>query len=39
MVSAGNTGALMAGGLFIMGRMKGVDGPAIGTLLPTKKGL
>ncbi|HHY04585.1 MAG TPA: phosphate acyltransferase PlsX [Thermoanaerobacterales bacterium] len=37
-VSAGNTGALMAGGLFIMGRMKGVDRPAIGTLLPTKKG-
>ena len=37
MVSAGNTGALMAGGLFIMGRMKGVDRPAIGTLYPQRR--
>lgn len=37
MVSAGSTGALMAGGLFILGRFEGVDRPAISTLIPTKK--
>lgn len=37
MVSAGSTGALMAGGLFILGRFDGVDRPAISTLIPTKK--
>ena len=28
-VSAGNTGALMAAGLFIVGRIEGVDRPAL----------
>ena len=37
MVSAGSTGALMAGGLFILGRLEGIDRPAIGTLFPTAK--
>ena len=30
-VSAGNTGALMAAGLFIVGRIDGVDRPALST--------
>ncbi|WP_434121456.1 phosphate acyltransferase PlsX [Salinicoccus roseus] len=34
-VSAGNTGALMSAGLFVVGRIKGVERPAIATLLPT----
>jgi len=38
MVSAGSTGALMAGGLFVVGRMKGIDRPAIATVFPTSKG-
>lgn len=40
-VSAGNTGALMSAGLFVVGRIKGVERPAIATLLPTtgKKGM
>jgi glycerol-3-phosphate acyltransferase PlsX len=38
MVSAGSTGALMAGGLFILKRFKGVDRPAIAIMVPTKKG-
>ncbi|WP_422445904.1 phosphate acyltransferase PlsX [Thermoanaerobacterium sp. DL9XJH110] len=37
MVSAGSTGALMAGGLFILGRFEGVDRPAIATVIPTRK--
>lgn len=37
MVSAGSTGALMAGGLFILGRLEGIDRPAIATLFPTAK--
>ena len=37
MVSAGSTGALMAGGLFILGRLEGNDRPAIATLFPTAK--
>lgn len=36
-VSAGSTGALMAGGLFILGRLEGVDRPAIATAIPSKK--
>ncbi|NLC63368.1 MAG: phosphate acyltransferase PlsX [Thermoanaerobacterales bacterium] len=39
MVSAGNTGALMAGGLFILKRLNGIDRPAIATIIPTKKDL
>src|SRR6185503_14282515 len=34
-VSAGSTGAVMAGSLFILRPLEGVDRPAIGTLLPT----
>lgn len=37
-VSAGNTGALMAGGLFILGRIPGVKRPAISGVLPTLDG-
>ena len=37
-ISAGNTGALMAGATFITGRIKGVDRPPLATFLPTKKG-
>ena len=33
-VSAGSTGAVMAGSMFKIGRIKGVDRPAIGALLP-----
>lgn len=38
MLSAGNTGALLASGLLIVGRIKGVMRPALATLLPTAKG-
>lgn len=37
-VSAGSTGALLTGALFIIGRLKGVERPVLGTCLPTKKG-
>jgi glycerol-3-phosphate acyltransferase PlsX len=37
-VSCGNSGALMAGALFILGRIKGVDRPALAALVPTKEG-
>lgn len=37
-VSAGSTGALIAGGTFIIGRIKGVDRPALAPLIPTQKG-
>lgn len=37
-VSAGSTGALIAGGTFIVGRIKGVNRPALAPLIPTKKG-
>ncbi|MGL4523264.1 MAG: phosphate acyltransferase PlsX [Bacilli bacterium] len=37
-ISAGNTGALMAGGLFIVGRMTGVDRPGLAPTLPTLDG-
>lgn len=37
-VSAGNTGALMAGGLLILGRIPGVRRPAIGGIMPTVDG-
>ncbi len=36
-VSAGNTGACMAAALFTLGRVKGVERPAIATVFPTKK--
>ena len=34
--SAGNSGALMAAAIFRLGRLKGIDRPAIGALFPTK---
>ncbi len=37
-VSAGNTGALMSAGLFIVGRIKGVVRPALVVTLPTTDG-
>lgn len=37
-VSAGNSGAMLACGLFKSGRLKGVDRPAIVTAFPTRKG-
>ncbi|PKK38644.1 Phosphate:acyl-ACP acyltransferase PlsX [Clostridiaceae bacterium JG1575] len=37
-ISAGSTGALLAGGLFIIGRMKGIDRPALAPLIPGKNG-
>lgn len=38
MVSAGSTGAVLAGGLFIIGRMDGVKRPALSPFLPNVKG-
>ncbi|MES1204553.1 MAG: phosphate acyltransferase PlsX [Pseudomonadota bacterium] len=37
-VSAGNSGAMMACGLFVLGRLPGVERPAIVTSLPTQTG-
>jgi glycerol-3-phosphate acyltransferase PlsX len=37
-ISAGNTGAFMAGSTLILGRIQGVSRPAVGTLLPTVNG-
>jgi len=37
-LSAGNTGALMTGALLIVGRMKGVDRPALAPIIPTYTG-
>ncbi len=34
-VSAGSTGAMAAGGLLLLGRLPGVERPAIGTVIPT----
>lgn len=38
MLSMGSTGALLAAGILIVGRIKGVLRPALGTLIPTDKG-
>lgn len=38
MVSAGNTGAVMAAALFGLGRIEGVDRPALMTLMPNPQG-
>ncbi len=38
LVSAGNSGAVMAGALFVLGRIPGVERPAIATLFPALKG-
>lgn len=37
-VSCGNSGALMAGALLILGRLKGVDRPSLAAIIPTKSG-
>src|SRR5213594_167557 len=37
-VSAGNTGATMAAALLILGRVRGIDRPALCGMLPTTKG-
>ncbi|MGB4388347.1 MAG: phosphate acyltransferase PlsX, partial [Caldicoprobacterales bacterium] len=37
-VSAGNTGSLMAGGLLKVGRIKGIDRPALAPILPNRQG-
>ncbi|MDP4093494.1 MAG: phosphate acyltransferase PlsX [Bacillota bacterium] len=38
MYSAGNTGAMLAGALFILGRIEGVDRPAVAPVIPTANG-
>src|SRR5690606_3767304 len=34
-ISAGNTGALVATGLFVVGRIEGIDRPSLAPTLPT----
>jgi len=36
--SAGNSGAVMAAALFIQGRIKGIERPALGSIVPTQDG-
>lgn len=36
-ISAGNTGALLAGGLFVVGRIKGIDRPCLCPVIPNIK--
>ncbi|MEW9697760.1 phosphate acyltransferase PlsX [Paenibacillus sp. SI8] len=38
MISAGNTGALMTTGLLIVGRIPGIDRPALAPMIPTTNG-
>ncbi|MBK5251171.1 MAG: phosphate acyltransferase PlsX [Peptostreptococcaceae bacterium] len=38
MLSAGNTGALLAGGIFLTGRIDGISRPALAPAYPTQKG-
>lgn len=38
MISAGNTGALMTTGLLVVGRIEGIDRPALAPMLPTMDG-
>lgn len=38
-LSAGNTGALLAGGLLKVGRIKGIDRPALCSVYPTTEGI
>ncbi len=38
MISAGNTGALMATGLLVIGRMEGIQRPGLAPMLPTMDG-
>jgi len=37
-VSAGSTGALLSGGTLIIGRIKGIERPALGALIPNMSG-
>lgn len=37
-VSAGNSGAVMAASLFVLGRLEGVDRPALGSVFPARGG-
>ncbi len=37
-ISAGNTGALMTAGLFVIGRIEGIERPALSPTLPTLNG-
>ncbi len=37
-VSAGSTGALLAGATLVIGRIKGIERPAIGSLIPNMSG-
>src|SRR5690348_6105852 len=37
-VSAGNSGAIMATALLVQGRIKGVERPALGSIIPTRNG-
>lgn len=37
-VSAGSTGALLTGALLLIGRLEGIERPALGTCMPTKTG-
>ena len=38
-ISAGSTGALLAGGLFILGRIQGIDRPALASVYPIVGGI
>jgi glycerol-3-phosphate acyltransferase PlsX len=38
MVSAGNSGAVMAAALLVLGRVSGIERPAIGAIMPTARG-
>jgi glycerol-3-phosphate acyltransferase PlsX len=38
LVSAGSTGAVLAGSIFILGRIKGISRPALAPILPAVKG-
>jgi glycerol-3-phosphate acyltransferase PlsX len=38
-ISAGNTGALLSGGILIVKRIKGIERAAIATVYPTQKGI
>src|SRR4030081_2049449 len=37
-ISAGNSGAIMAAALLIQGRIRGVERPALGSIVPTQNG-
>ena len=38
-ISAGSTGAILVGGQVLVGRIKGVERPPLGALMPTEKGM